>query len=651
MAGHTSQPGIRPGIAAGRPWATAFGGSASALSDVGRTFELVRVSPGPRVFERFGHVLLCSPLSQSEERGTCVDFGAADYSRPATLLLQQLRSEAPYQIQRVPMGQALWKFRSANRTVVRQRLALNDIQARRLGERLVQVTAGEPRTYPYDILHRNCVTELRDTLFAEGINEVNSRSTTHSYRQLLEESLHEGWADAPMLFAMDLAAGRAFDVPVLAPRDRLFLPELLSDAFATQTSISTQSTQRTRSTERTRTNSLEAALLVCLAAAATISVWRKAPTAFRAISRSFAALLLGTLGLIVWSVAALIPNLGWSENMLALVPSDYLLLVQRPRFRFYYCAARLLSIFALAILQYWAYFQQPLSLVSFTACLPLVIFLSAAVSNVCLGRSVGTEVLRRGRLGGRAWLLRVLGVVACLSLCASGCKRTEANTKPSRASAKTPLATGQGADWTSPKPYTVPPAAEQFDAQVKQSILALAEVGAKKPHCQAIALDPLTVLFPKHCLTAAGIELILSSPQTAVVLEGIRVHPTLDVALATVVESLPISIFADIGDSCAPHRTAMSACVWGEAARKLGLHSQTLGLACAASGECLSESMTLAAGASGCPAFDMDAKVLLALGYGWSRRGSHFVCVTRDLIQTLRLSNSEPLGANQNANL
>lgn len=76
----------------------------------------------------------------------------------------------------------------------------------------------------------------------------------------------------------------------------------------------------------------------------------------------------------------------------------------------------------------------------------------------------------------------------------------------------------------------------------------------------------------------------------------------------------------------------------------MGLHRETLGLACG-NGECLTQSIVLAAGASGCPVFDADAKSLLAIGYGWSRRGSHFVCVARGLIESLRRADSEQLGA------
>ena len=170
--------------------------------------------------------------------------------------------------------------------------------------------------------------------------------------------------------------------------------------------------------------------------------------------------------------------------------------------------------------------------------------------------------------------------------------------------------------------------------------MSLAVSGATKPHCQAIALDQLTVIFPKHCLTPLRIELLLPSPLAAVALQHIRPHPTLDLALATVAQSLPIGTFAEIGASCLAQQAAVSACVWAEGERKIGLRRQSLSLSCSAESECLAESIALAAGASGCPVFDADVKVLRALGYGWSRRGSHFVCMTRELIETLRRSGS-----------
>jgi hypothetical protein len=82
---------------------------------------------------------------------------------------------------------------------------------------------------------------------------------------------------------------------------------------------------------------------------------------------------------------------------------------------------------------------------------------------------------------------------------------------------------------------------------------------------------------------------------------------------------------------------------WARAERKMGLHRETLGLACA-NGECLTQSIVLPAGASGCPVFDAEAKSLLAMGYGWSRRGSHFVCVTKGLIESLRRADAAQLG-------
>ena len=324
--------------------------------------------------------MLCAPLTRGADRGTCVDSGSADYSQPVALLWQQLRSEAPYQIQRVPMGQALWKFRSAGRAIVRQRLDLSETQALRLGEQLVQKTAGRAPTYAYDILHRNCVTELRDALFAAGIGQQNAPDAA-TYRQLLESSLRQGWSDVPMLFAMDLAAGRSFDARVTTTRARLFLPELLSDAFAPESSLSTSAPRGTWTPVRTRANALEALLSICLALAAALSVWQRAPTIARSVARWFVALVLGTLGSIVWMVAAATPNLGVNENMLVLVPTDYLLICQGSRFRLGYCAARLLSVLAFAAFESFAYVHRPVSLISYSACLPLIVLLVAATGR------------------------------------------------------------------------------------------------------------------------------------------------------------------------------------------------------------------------------------------------------------------------------
>jgi len=106
--------------------------------------------------------------------------------------------------------------------------------------------------------------------------------------------------------------------------------------------------------------------------------------------------------------------------------------------------------------------------------------------------------------------------------------------------------------------------------------------------------------------------------------------------MASTVEALPITVFPKIAAPCIAEQTQVSACVWGRAEHKFGLHREVFDLRRGSDGECLAESMKLPAGACGCPAFGDDGSTLSAMGFVWSRRGSHFVCVTEKLLGILR---------------
>jgi len=185
------------------------------------------------------------------------------------------------------------------------------------------------------------------------------------------------------------------------------------------------------------------------------------------------------------------------------------------------------------------------------------------------------------------------------------------------------------------------PESQVFREAVSKSIFSLVnDDAAKVPFCQATALNAHEVLFPKHC-AVPNVRLLAPDPQRLFSFQSISVDAAMDLALAATAEPLPASHFPTLQHACPQREQVRSACAWSPALRRTGLRRESFTLVCNAL-SCSSTAVKLPAGASGCPVFGAESS-LVAMGFGWSRRGSHFVCVTRDVVDSLRQNLRAPV--------
>ena len=163
--------------------------------------EVLTMSPGPRVFERFGH----TAIRVDDE---VYNFGTFDAGDPA-LVRKFLRDELPYWLSVSDWDEHLRAYE--DRVITVQELALSDEEADDLADRLALNALPPFRAYRYDFFLDNCATRVRDaidlTISLPG-NRSGSRSGNRSDN--LSSGLSGGLAVSP---AGGLAAGPAGGFP------------------------------------------------------------------------------------------------------------------------------------------------------------------------------------------------------------------------------------------------------------------------------------------------------------------------------------------------------------------------------------------------------------------------------------------------------
>ena len=124
--------------------------------------DLLTIGQGDQVWEKFGHNAL---VVTDRRAGTSVawNWGLFDFNQPG-FIRRFLTGETRYRMDGFPLDASIDFYKSLNRTVWIQRLALNAHYKRKLRDLILENAKPENREYPYDYFIDNCSTRIRNLL-------------------------------------------------------------------------------------------------------------------------------------------------------------------------------------------------------------------------------------------------------------------------------------------------------------------------------------------------------------------------------------------------------------------------------------------------------------------------------------------------------
>lgn len=191
------------------------------VSEPSVRFELLTCSPGPLVYELYGH----TSLRAIDDDGLDVvfNYGVFDFRKPH-FVWNFVLGHTDYMVVPIPFELFLEEYRKRGSFVKSQRLNLTADEATRLMRSLMDNTLPQNRVYRYNYLSNNCTTKVRDMIESAIDGEVKYREEEKfSYRECLQAYTAEHpWAE----LGNAMLLGATVDT-ILTDRNSAFLPERL----------------------------------------------------------------------------------------------------------------------------------------------------------------------------------------------------------------------------------------------------------------------------------------------------------------------------------------------------------------------------------------------------------------------------------------
>ncbi|HEX6251663.1 MAG TPA: DUF4105 domain-containing protein [Gemmatimonadaceae bacterium] len=190
---------------------------------------LITVGQGDPYWTRFGHNAL---WIRDRTRGTDIayNWGLFDFNEPG-FLSRFLSGNTRYWMAGFDTWEMLDVYRSENRSIDVQELALTPALARDIQQFAEWNALPENRTYRYDYYLDNCSTRIRDALDRALSGQIKLATDTvrthHTYRWHTQRLLAE---HAPTWGGIMLVLGQRADRPITA-WDEMFVPMLMRDAL------------------------------------------------------------------------------------------------------------------------------------------------------------------------------------------------------------------------------------------------------------------------------------------------------------------------------------------------------------------------------------------------------------------------------------
>lgn len=190
-------------------------------------FSLLTCSPGPQVYELFGHTAI-RYQNFSKDIDWVYNYGIFDFDAPG-FVWRFVLGETDYMLDVVSYKYFHWAYSSRGSEVYEQQLNLTKQETFALSQALQRNMRPEERVYRYNYFYDNCTTRARDRIedalhnpvvYTEKENGLTYREWVHRCTQ------NHPWTT----FGIDLCLGSEADVPIDA-RQQMFLPANLMRAF------------------------------------------------------------------------------------------------------------------------------------------------------------------------------------------------------------------------------------------------------------------------------------------------------------------------------------------------------------------------------------------------------------------------------------
>lgn len=190
------------------------------------TVSLLTCSPGPLVYELYGHTAL-RVVDHTLGTDMVFNYGVFDFKQDH-FIWRFMLGQTDYMVQPIPYFIFQEEYVERGSSIVGQTLNLTAAEANDLYNKLLQNIRPENRTYRYNFLKCNCTTMVRDMVESAIHGTVKYKEQD---KKTYRECLHEFTTDSPWCeLGDDILLGAATDT-ILTDRSSQFLPSRLQSYF------------------------------------------------------------------------------------------------------------------------------------------------------------------------------------------------------------------------------------------------------------------------------------------------------------------------------------------------------------------------------------------------------------------------------------
>lgn len=191
----------------------------------GLRISVLTCAPGQELYSTFGHTAI-RVVDSIQHTDIVYNYGTFDFSDP-DFYSKFTRGKLDYFLSIASLPDFMYEYRSENRDVYEQVLALSEQSKKAIRQALNETLSGAARYYKYDFLYNNCTSRVRDIIMRYGGLEAGQQLVPDgtSFRDMLHEYLDKG-NQAWSKFGIDLVLGSPIDKKA-GIAESMFLPDYL----------------------------------------------------------------------------------------------------------------------------------------------------------------------------------------------------------------------------------------------------------------------------------------------------------------------------------------------------------------------------------------------------------------------------------------
>lgn len=191
----------------------------------GLRISVLTCAPGQELYSTFGHTAI-RVVDSIQHTDIVYNYGTFDFSDP-DFYSKFTRGKLDYFLSIASLPDFMYEYRSENRDVHEQVLALSGQAKKAIQQALNETLAGAARYYKYDFLYNNCTSRVRDIIMKYGGLQADQQLVPSgtSFRDMLHEYLDRG-NQAWSKFGIDLVLGSPIDKKA-GFAESMFLPDYL----------------------------------------------------------------------------------------------------------------------------------------------------------------------------------------------------------------------------------------------------------------------------------------------------------------------------------------------------------------------------------------------------------------------------------------